>query len=549
MRCIANFQCRCRCDCVFVPLDEVVELPKCFPSPFDNTPHPAARIAAEHLQSRLPELARRHDFPGDGGKMFGVLVVRRHSGQYGYLAGYSGMLAEKWCHDQFVPPIFDQPSREQILSSGERELEQFSDAIDSMSASRELRVLKRLLARAQRQAQNQLAALKHRNSERKRVRHEIRRSGDGSTEAMLALQSSDDRRELRALGKTLEDRVQRSRDAWLSARRRIEDLRQQRRELSRRLQSQLFEGYKLCAADGDRAVMNKLFSDGLPPGGAGDCAAAKLLHYANVRALELVCMAEFWWEPGGTQRGLRRHRCYYPACKSKCGPLMPFLLKGLVVAPAAQLLVPEFDPCEPGIIYEDDDIIAVSKPAGMLSVPGKSHSDSVEQRLAGRHGSTGQRMLIHRLDQATSGLLLAAKNRRAHKSLHKQFENRQISKRYVAVLDGVLARADGQIDMPLRVDLEDRPRQLVCYEHGRQASTGYEVVGRTDSTTRVHFYPFSGRTHQLRVHAAHPDGLGAPIVGDELYGKSATRLLLHAEYLRFRHPDGNMMELHDKPPF
>jgi tRNA pseudouridine32 synthase/23S rRNA pseudouridine746 synthase len=137
---------------------------------------------------------------------------------------------------------------------------------------------------------------------------------------------------------------------------------------------------------------------------------------------------------------------------------------------------------------------------------------------------------------STSGLLIAAKNEKTHKNLQKQFMNRTVHKRYVALLDGEIPLNEGLIDLPLRVDLDNRPTQLVCYDYGKQAQTKYEVVGIENGKTRIHFYPITGRTHQLRVHAAHQLGLNTPIVGDDLYGVKGERLHLHAEKISFEHP-------------
>ncbi len=483
--------------------------------------------------------------------MFGVLVVRDQNGRLGYLSGYSGMLADQWRHDDFVPPVFDVAERTRILAPGEHQLQILAKRLRETGCSREARVRERWLHRAQRRTERQMVAMRQRNLERKRARDQVRQSANGACdEGALARQSSEDRRELRLQKSAVEARLAAVRAGCESFDLKLRGLREQRRSLSRQLQTQLFDGYSLCATNSDRTTIAQLFDTALPPGGAGDCAAPKLLQYANLHGLRPICLAEFWWEPGVGQCGLRRHGSFYPACRSKCGPILPFLLTGVDVEPAAHLSLPLFTPHEPRIVYEDRDIIVVSKPSGMLSVPGKWHSDSVESRLNHRYDEgKNHRMLVHRLDQATSGLLLAARNRRAHKVLHQQFEQRQIDKRYVAELEAVVQADTGQVDLPLRVDLDDRPRQLVCFEHGKPALTRFAVIGRSGTHSRVHFFPRSGRTHQLRVHAAHPKGLGAPIVGDELYGRPGTRLRLHADYLRFQHPSGHIIEFCDPAPF
>jgi tRNA pseudouridine32 synthase/23S rRNA pseudouridine746 synthase len=188
------------------------------------------------------------------------------------------------------------------------------------------------------------------------------------------------------------------------------------------------------------------------------------------------------------------------------------------------------------IVFEDDYLVIVNKPAEFLSVPGKNISDSVYTRMMSKYPQATGPMIVHRLDMSTSGILLLAKDKNVHKHLQKQFIKRNVQKRYVALLDGIVKENTGTIDLPLRVDLDDRPRQLVCYEHGKRAVTKWEVVERRNNQTLIYFYPITGRTHQLRVHSAHTLGLNAPIIGDDLYGKRESRLHLHAQFLQFTHP-------------
>lgn len=276
------------------------------------------------------------------------------------------------------------------------------------------------------------------------------------------------------------------------------------------------------------------FYSGEIPEAAGNCATPRLLDYANRRGLTVIAMTEFWWGRSPSDI-VRRHEYFYPVCKANCGPLLPFLLQGYVVdeRPEPHVL-PAGKDLE--VLYEDQDLLLINKPGGLLSVPGKQISDSVLTRLRERlPGATGP-LLLHRLDLSTSGLLLAAKNAQVHKSLQQQFMQREIEKTYIAVLDGVPERASGVIDLPLRVDLDDRPRQMVCDRFGKAALTRWERLSTEQGKARVHFFPETGRTHQLRVHAAHARGLNLPIVGDELYGIPAKRLMLHATELSFLHP-------------
>ncbi|MCB1756405.1 MAG: RluA family pseudouridine synthase, partial [Gammaproteobacteria bacterium] len=243
------------------------------------------------------------------------------------------------------------------------------------------------------------------------------------------------------------------------------------------------------------------------------------------------------------------HGHFYPSCRGKCAPILPFMLGALRLENPPDF-VSITDQAEPRVVFEDDQLLVVDKPAGMLSVPGKHVSDCVETRLAQRYPEAPDLKLVHRLDMSTSGLLLAAKNPASHKKLQAQFIRRGVDKRYVAILAGVLAAEQGEIELPLRTDFDDRPRQVVCERFGKPALTRWQVIGRNRETTRVYFYPHTGRTHQLRLHAAHLDGLGMPIVGDELYGLAGQRLMLHAERLAFDHPvSGKRLVLTSPVPF
>ena len=250
-------------------------------------------------------------------------------------------------------------------------------------------------------------------------------------------------------------------------------------------------------------------------------------------------MAEFWWgaEP---KSAIRKHKHFYPSCQGKCFPILNHMLTGLAVDenPLLKNLAKEK---EIEIVYEDDVLVVLNKPSDLLSVPGKNIKDCVLNRMITRYPNASGPLIVHRLDMATSGIMLIAKTKEAHDHLQKQFINRTITKRYTAILDGVIDQSSGIIDLPLRVDLDDRPRQLVCYKNGKSSRTRFEVVGIEDEKTRIHFYPITGRTHQLRVHASHFKGLNTPIIGDDLYGIKDTRLKLHAAYIAFKHPVTNKL--------
>jgi len=336
------------------------------------------------------------------------------------------------------------------------------------------------------------------------------------------------------------------------------------KKMSQDLQSWLFHQYQLLNARGEskdlvdiwqsyysRPKLQRKFP--LPPGGTGDCCAPKLLQYAYQQGLRPVCMAEFWWgQP--TKEELRRHLNYYPACRGKCKPILTWMLQGLEVDPDPETL--GFQRMELPIVYEDDAIVVVDKPSGMLSVPGRIEEYSVATVMRQRYPDC---VIAHRLDMGTSGLLIVAKTMEAYHPLQEQFIRHQVRKKYIAVLDNPSPQqgrleGSGTISLPLRPDPMNRPRQVVDMEHGKRAVTDYEFLSPLTSHLSplqlVALYPQTGRTHQLRIHCAHPDGLGCPIKGDELYGTKADRLYLHASEIWFRHPiTGDEMHLVSPPPF
>ena len=353
---------------------------------------------------------------------------------------------------------------------------------------------------------------------------------------------------------------------------RDESQEEERRQRSQALQLWLFDQYRFLNAHGERRRLVDVWQDyhcserirrkyPLPPGGTGDCCAPKLLQYAYQQGLKPVCMAEFWWGPS-PRTEVRQHGQFYPACRGKCKPVLTWMLQGLDVDPNPEELRHQPQP-DIEIVYEDDWLVVVNKPSGLLSVPGRIGSYSVATILHQRYPNS---LLAHRLDMGTSGLMVAAKNRSVYAALQRQFADHTVRKRYVALLDGVPAQQKGHITLPLLSDPINRPRQVVDFEHGKPAVTDYEVVSpfhpstsspfqsSTSSpfqpSTLIHLYPQTGRTHQLRMHCAHPDGLGCPIHGDELYGRPADRLYLHADRLELTHPaTGQRMTFEQKPDF
>ncbi|MGV6815913.1 MAG: RluA family pseudouridine synthase [Thiotrichales bacterium] len=298
---------------------------------------------------------------------------------------------------------------------------------------------------------------------------------------------------------------------------------------------------------GEQRGQSSFYAEPVSPD-AESCAPAILLDFANRHGLENIALTEFWWGSPPPDR-VRRHQHFYPSARSACGPLLEFLLQGIEVEPRPEPRVLAASD-ELDIVYEDRYLLLLNKPGGLLSVPGKTVTDSVLGRLRRKFPDATGPLLLHRLDLGTSGLLLAAKTTEIHKSLQHQFMQRRIKKTYVAVLDGELRKKEGSIDLPLRVDLMDRPHQMVCERWGKPARTRWTLAAVDHGRSLVYFYPETGRTHQLRVHAAHAYGLGLPIVGDELYGQPAERLMLHASELEFWHPGNeHPLKVLCPPPF
>ena len=322
------------------------------------------------------------------------------------------------------------------------------------------------------------------------------------------------------------------------------------KEMSQELQMWLFHQYQMLNARGEtkdlvdiwqeyysRPKLRKKFP--LPPGGTGDCCAPKLLQYAYQHGLHPVCMAEFWWGQS-TKEELRQHLNYYPACRGKCKPILTWMLQGLDVDPDPE--TQGFAHMEIPTVYEDDDMLVVNKPSGLLSVPGRIEEYSVETVMHQRYPGS---FIAHRLDMGTSGLLIVAKHIEAYHTLQQQFIHHEVRKKYVALLERA-GQGTGTISLPLRPDPMNRPRQVADWEHGKRAVTRYEFI----SERLVALWPETGRTHQLRIHCAHPDGLNNPIVGDELYGTKGQRLCLHAAEIWFKHPiTGQAMHFEITPDF
>lgn len=517
-----------------------IDLPRQFTYPFHYTPHALCVAAAKEVKDYL---ASRADWQEElqWGKMFGVLTVSDREGRVGFLAAFSGILAGSNTHDYFVPPVYDFLQPDSFFKTEEAQISDINHRIEALQQDETYRQAKESLAAATRRIDADRHALKAQMKADKALRDRLRKDQPEDSELMAQLtrQSQYQKAELKRTEKAWQAELAELTTRITTHEQDIEQLKQERKVRSAALQEELFRRFHIRNAQGEDTNLYTLFAQStgqLPPAGAGECAAPKLLQYAYSHQLKPLAMAEFWW--GHTTRTeVRRHGAFYPACQGKCAPILTFMLKGLDVEPnplqVDEQALPALD-----IVYEDEALMVIDKPAGLLSAPGKDGSPSVYDLVRRLRPDAEGPLIVHRLDQATSGLLLIAKRKEVHEALQKQFLARQVKKRYTAILEKEVHPAQGTIQLPLCPDPLDRPRQMVHPQHGKPARTDYEVIQRGDGHTRVAFYPLTGRTHQLRVHAAHAEGLHAPIQGDKLYGATHTegRLCLHADRLEFEHP-------------
>jgi len=512
--------------------------PEKFTFPFYYSPDELSVQAAKELQTYLLERDEwnKEFWSENGGKMFGVLVVENENNEIGYLSAFSGRLFGQNILSFFVPPIYDILDENCFYHKGEEALNQLTKQIIELENSEELTNLTAYYQTESAHSEQEISNFKLQLKASKKRRDELR-SSSFFDEEQLIKESQRERYQLKELSNQWKKKLFDLKVQLDEYQEQISALKNHRKILSAQLQEQLFRQYNLLNSKKESKDVVEIFqstTNGIPPSGAGDCAAPKLLQFAFQNNYKPISMAEFWW--GASPKSeIRVHQNYYPACKSKCEPILNFMLQGLEVDDNP-LLSSENDSEILDVVYEDEFLLVINKPANFLSVPGKTSLKSIYDLVKSKYPSAEGPLVVHRLDMATSGLLLIAKTMSVYHDLQSQFINRSIQKRYIALLDGIIENDEGIIDLPLRVDLEDRPRQLVCYEHGKSAKTKFKVIERKDNKTLIYFYPITGRTHQLRVHAAHHLGLNTPIVGDELYGKHSTRLHLHAESLEFVHP-------------
>ncbi len=523
-----------------------ISVPEMFTFPFCYTPHPLVEMAAGCLRSYLD---KRTDLADEllSGKMMGVLVVENPVGEVGYLAAFSGNLSHSNAHDFFVPAVYDILRPDGEFKRREAEITEINRRVDQAERCEAMAEARSAVDEVRMRGEKAVADYRAYMAQCKAERQRLRANG-GDTAALVA-ESQYQKAELKRLRRRVDGEVRLAGSRLSALEAEVATLKEERRRLSESLQRWIFDRFVMLDAKGDRRTLTQIFADArgeLPPAGAGECAAPKLLQYAYVNGYRPLAMGEFW--VGKSPVGeLRRDGCFYGACKGKCEPILNYMLQGLRVEP---------NPLESAhkeelrTVYEDGSLWVVDKPSGMLSAPGKVGGVSVAEIARQRFPEASGLMVVHRLDMHTSGLLVVAKTLGAFVALRRQFEAKEVKKTYTALLDGNVASDEGCISLPLSADWHNRPRQKVDYADGKEAVTLYRVLGRGGGMTRVEFNPVTGRTHQLRVHAASTDGLNAPIHGDALYGTPDARLCLHASCITFRHPDtGEWMTLESTPEF
>lgn len=531
-------------------------LPKRFTFPFNYEPHPIALLAVKELQVYLKSQQDwQHNFgfneakSEEGvGKMFGVLVVRNKKQEIGYITAFSGKMAGKSTLPPFVPPVYERHTNDGFFLEEEQELNEINRKVEAFLSNTSYKTLKHAFEDGSLKSSEELTLkrkeikIAKKNRDKKRLEGETTLSKTEYEQLCKTLvkESQDYQFQYKRKAKEWKQKLEGLKSKIENLEISLNQLKQERKIKSAILQENLFNQYQFLTIEKEPLGLFDIFRDtihNIPPSGAGDCAAPKLLQYAFQNELEPICMAEFWWGKSPALE-MKKHGFFYPACRGKCEPILGHMLKDMSLDPNP-ISEEDTSKLEIEIIYEDDNIAVINKPSGLLSIPGKKQKDSVATRMQARYPNVTSPLVVHRLDMSTSGIMLIAKSQVIHTNLQHQFLKHTIKKQYLAQLDGIIEQDSGTIDLPLRVDIDNRPTQIVCFENGKSARTHWQVIKREDNKTLIHFFPVTGRTHQLRVHAAHPSGLNTPITGDELYGKRNGRLHLHAESIEFIHPVTN----------
>lgn len=551
-----------------------IDFPERMNNPLDYQPHPLCIAVCKELQTYLSE---REDWREeiDKGKMFGVLIVENAqpaSGapEIGYLAAYSGQIGGRSDWDDFVPAVFDYLQPDGYFKTHEAEISGINQSIRKLEANTHMKEAKGLILQLQEERKHTIAAYQEKIKKAKAKRDARREAGslNPEEEAEMVKESQFMKAELRRLKKSLSEKtsLETEYEAYQAD---ILSLKQLRKTLSDALQQWLFSQFRMQNHEGESKDLLEIFRDAalrdypqatiatsriaalkmVPPAGSGECCEPKLLQYAYSLGYKPLQMAMFWWGESPKEE-IRHHLHFYPACNGKCKPILQWMLPASTFEPAAVDLS-LYNKVE--TLYEDREIAVIHKPEGLLSVPGKDAAQpSVYALMRSKYPEATSPLIVHRLDMSTSGVMMIAKTEFAYHRLQKAFLNHQIQKKYVAIISGKDIPEKGIISLPLMPDYLDRPRQIVDHELGKEAITEYEVLEPVDdSHLRIALYPKTGRTHQLRVHCAHQEGLNAPILGDPLYGnEKAARLHLHAEEITFEHPlTGKKMTITRKADF
>jgi tRNA pseudouridine32 synthase/23S rRNA pseudouridine746 synthase len=537
-------------DAFFIKFDfntEGVVVPEKFCYPFYYEPHPLSVFAAMQLMEFLDRNANSfgwefgliEDEVNPRGRMFGVLIVENKNASLGFLAAYSGNIS---IHDKgfpFVPPVFDFWEEDGFYLNGLKSFEVLTAEIHHLQNSENFIQLKEELRLALETSENEINEFKKYIESKKTARDLLRTSITENTQLSNELnkESTDLSYAFKRLKKDWKEKIALLKEQILHFEKIIDEKIVARKLLSNGLQESIYNGFQFLNINGQSKGLSEIFADTsikFPPSGAGECAAPRLLQHAFKMGYKPVTMAEFWWGASSKDE-MRQHKQFYPACRGKCQPILAHMLAGIEVED--NVLLAESSMIEdPKILFEDEYLMVISKPAGLLSVPGKEIQDSVYTRFLLKYPMLTGPLTVHRLDMDTSGLMLIAKNVTIYKTLQAQFIQRKVKKRYLALLEGLVKDDKGIIELPLIEDYINRPRQIVSFEDGKKSITHFEVIERNNGRTLINFYPLTGRTHQLRVHAAHHLGLSCPIVGDDLYGKKDKRLCLHASEITFLHP-------------
>ncbi len=507
-------------------------IPEKMNNPFDYEPHPLCILACKELQEYL---AKREDWQEEinKGKMFGVLIVEK-SGEIGYLAAYSGQIGGRSDWDDFVPAVFDYLQPDGYFKVHEAEITHINHSIAHIEKDNWMNTAKEQIVSLQQTRQQTIADFQTKMKEAKAKRDARRSKGNLSAEEEQTMikESQFMKAELRRMKKSFAEKTSLEIE-YEEKLMELARLKQQRKQLSDNLQQWLFSQFRMLSPTGKSKDLLEIFKDTAaktPPAGSGECCEPKLLQYAYKHGYRPLQMAMFWWGESPKEE-IRHHLNYYPACNGKCKPILQWML------PYNAESKIEYEANDIEILFEDKEIVVICKSAGMLSVPGKNDTTSVYSIMRKRNPEATGPLIVHRLDMATSGLMVIAKTEFAYHRLQEQFANHQVRKRYIAIVCGKDFPQQGIINLPLMPDYLDRPRQIVSHEMGKEAITEYEVLEEKDNHRRLALYPKTGRTHQLRVHCAHREGLNAPILGDPLYGnEKANRLYLHAEAIKFFHP-------------